>query len=89
MEIYSTSESDEEQRVYDEFLRYWKGYMQTHEEVYALLRQNKQEQAVAILATRSREFFSKASEELEKAVTLNMQGREGQCLTCDRRRLRY
>lgn len=66
--------SPEEKRNYENFLGQWKVYTAAHDEIYGLSKQNKTQEAVAILSTRSRDAFNAASDALEKAVTINRDG---------------
>ena len=64
----------EEKRIYQEFRAKWMEYMQVHDEMFAFAKQNKTQEAVALLTTRSRELFNESAELLGKIVAINSDG---------------
>lgn len=76
--------SPEERRTYEEFMTHWKTYTAAHDEIYGLSKQNKTQEAVSILTTRSRSAFNAAREALEKSVKLNTEGADQASLYGDR-----
>ncbi|HYO66009.1 MAG TPA: methyl-accepting chemotaxis protein, partial [Archangium sp.] len=65
--------TDEEKRLYGEFTRLWKEYLEEHEKVLALSRANKNEEARDLLRGRSQEAFNSASDKLNELVVFNLQ----------------
>ncbi len=66
--------SAEERQIYDEFKRLWGEYLQEHEKLLAISRQNKTEEAQKLIEGKSREMFDAASNQLFALVELNNKG---------------
>jgi methyl-accepting chemotaxis protein len=64
----------EERRLYEEFNRLWKEYLEEHDKILELSRANQTEQARDLIRGRSQESFDVASAKLEELVELNQQG---------------
>ena len=61
----------QERGLYDDFLSEWKKYTQIHEKIYALSKQNRTDEAKALLNGTSRDAYRTASALLVKIVQLN------------------
>lgn len=68
--------SPEERKLYEEFATDWKQYLQIHEQVLTLSRNNENDQAKALLEGESRRLFDSSSAKLLKLVQLNHNGAE-------------
>jgi methyl-accepting chemotaxis protein len=66
-------DSEAERRVYSEFNRLWKDYLVDHQRVMELSRDNKDEEAEALIRGRSQRTFEAASTKLGELVVLNKQ----------------
>lgn len=66
--------SAEEQALYDSFVAEWNRYSKIHEQILSLSRQNRMEEAKAILINDSRTAYLAAIEYLIKLVKLNTEG---------------
>lgn len=66
--------SDDERKGYDEFVRLWGDYLQTHQNVIALSRKNRTEEARAMSKGKGQEFFEAACEKLLQLTDLNNEG---------------
>ena len=62
----------EEKKIYRAFRSKWEEYMQVHDKMFALAKQNKTQEAVAILTTRSRDIFNEITELLEKIINITI-----------------
>lgn len=75
--------SPEERQLYEEFATDWKQYLQIHEQVLALSRNNENDQAKALLEGDSSRLFNSASAKLLKLVELNHHGAESAALASE------
>ena len=66
--------SSEEQTAYEAFRTEWAKYQKIHEQIYALSKENRTDEARALLTGPSRESFERASELLVKLVKINVAG---------------
>ncbi len=64
----------QEQALWDTFQTDWKRYLDIHRKVIELSRQNKNEEAKALLDGESAQLFDRASQALLKDVDFNTQG---------------
>jgi methyl-accepting chemotaxis protein len=63
---------EEERRAFDEFTALWKDYLQEHDKVMALSRENKNQEARDLLRGRSQQAFASASDKLTELVEINL-----------------
>lgn len=66
--------SPEEQRIYDSFVQSWKEYLVESGKLIALSRQNKNDEAKALIRGNSQKEFDEASADLSKLIELNVDG---------------
>lgn len=66
--------SPEEKALWDRFSADWKRYLDIHTRLIELSRQNKNEEAKALLEGESAKLFDQSSEALLKIVNLNAKG---------------
>ncbi|MEW6354464.1 MAG: methyl-accepting chemotaxis protein [Pseudomonadota bacterium] len=66
--------SEEERAIYNSFATQWKAYMSVHEDIVNLSRENKNEEAKALIRGDSQKLFDGASADLLKLVNMNVQG---------------
>ncbi len=66
--------SPQEQALWDQFAQDWKRYLEVHEKVIQLSRQNLNTEAKALLEGDSAKLFKHASDTLVKLVELNKNG---------------
>ncbi len=63
--------SDAERRMYNEFNRLWQDYLVEHQRALDLSRENRTEEAKALIRGRSQKTFDDASDKLDALVALN------------------
>ncbi len=66
--------NDEERKLYERFAAKWKQYMQVHDQVLALSRNNDNEKAQALLEGDAAKVFDEAGAMLQRLVELNGKG---------------
>ncbi|MDO9371033.1 MAG: methyl-accepting chemotaxis protein, partial [Gammaproteobacteria bacterium] len=66
--------STEERALYEGFRQAWAAYMAEHEKIAQLSRENKNEEAKALIRGESQKRFDEASNRLIELANLNMQG---------------
>ena len=66
--------SPEERAAYEAFRTDWTKYQEIHQQIYALSKENRTDEARALLTGPSREIFEHASELLIKLVKINVAG---------------
>ena len=66
--------SPEERAVYESFRAEWAKYQEIHQKIYALSKENRTDEARALVTGPSRESFERASELLIKLVKINVAG---------------
>ena len=66
--------SAEERQMYEEFKRLWVLYLQEHQKLLAVSRQNKTEEAQALIEGKSQELFGAANNKVDELVELNVKG---------------
>ena len=66
--------SPEERKIYDGFKKNWDEYLAEHRKVLALSRDNKNDEAKALIRGNSQTQFDEASDDLLKLVSLNVAG---------------
>ncbi|SEU14024.1 methyl-accepting chemotaxis protein [Stigmatella erecta] len=60
--------SSEERRMYEEFNKLWRDFLEEHERLLALSRSNQKEEARAVEQGRLQETYQRASDKLEELV---------------------
>ncbi|MBI4853656.1 MAG: MCP four helix bundle domain-containing protein, partial [Acidobacteria bacterium] len=68
--------SDQERQIYNAFKDKWNEYLKEHDKIIALSRQNKNDEAKALIRGRSQQLFDEFSANLLKLVELNKKGGE-------------
>jgi methyl-accepting chemotaxis protein len=63
----------EQRRLYEEFTRLWKEYLEEHDRAMELSRANRIDEARDFIRGRSQQAFDVASEKLEDLVNVNLQ----------------
>ena len=66
--------AEEERATYSQVQSLWKDYLTEHEKVRALSRENKNEEAKALLRGRSQQTFDAVSSKLTALVAINQKG---------------
>lgn len=66
--------SPEEQKIFDSFVQSWKDYLAESKKLIALSRENKNDEAKALIRGNSQKEFDETSAELEKLIQLNVEG---------------
>jgi methyl-accepting chemotaxis protein len=66
--------SPEEQALYDTFVKRWQAYLEVHERIAVLSRQQKTKEAMALVNGESAKLYDAMSEDLDKDVALNDKG---------------
>jgi methyl-accepting chemotaxis protein len=66
--------TDEERRLHESFMASWRAYVAAHDEVLALSRGGRNDEAKALLRGEAGKHFRAASGELGKLVELNVKG---------------
>ena len=75
--------SPDEQSMYNDFVVAWDDFSKIHDQIFALSKQNRTEEAMALLLGQSRTAYLKASDQLLKIVALNTEGGEKSSLAGD------
>jgi methyl-accepting chemotaxis protein len=75
--------SAEEQNIYNGFKAKWESYLKEHEHVLALSRENRNDEAKALIRGESQQLFDAASAELLKLVKLNSDGADAASASAD------
>ena len=75
--------SPDEQSMYNDFVAAWDDFSKIHDQIFALSKQNRTEEAMALLLGQSRTAYLKASDQLLKIVALNTEGGEKSSLAGD------
>ncbi|HBG04704.1 MAG: chemotaxis protein [Geobacteraceae bacterium GWC2_58_44] len=66
----------EEKKLYEEFTAEWSVFIDVHNRMVSLSRQNKNREALALLRGDSSKSFNTAAETLDKSISMNEQGSE-------------
>ncbi len=66
--------SDEERKIYEDFSAKWKSYLEEHNKIVTLSRENKNEEAKALIRGNSQKYFDEASDKLLALIDLNSKG---------------
>ena len=66
--------SNEERQIYEEFSQDWEKYLAAKNKSESLLKQNKEDEAKAIIRGEGREAFNAASDKLTEDIQLNQKG---------------
>ncbi|WP_235879987.1 methyl-accepting chemotaxis protein [Polyangium aurulentum] len=74
VEGYEPIVSEGERRAYSEFNRLWNDYLVEHQRVIELSRDNKNDEAKALIRGRSQKTFDAVSNKLDELVAINTQG---------------
>ena len=69
--------------MYNDFVVAWDDFSKIHDQIFALSKQNRTEEAMALLLGQSRTAYLKASDQLLKIVALNTEGGEKSSLAGD------
>ncbi len=67
---------DNEKNLYKDFQEKWKAYLVEHDKLIELSRQNKNDEAKALLRGKSQQLFDQASAKLTDIIALNKAGGE-------------
>jgi methyl-accepting chemotaxis protein len=70
----------EEKRMYEEFARQWSAYANVHKQLVAISRQNRTEEARALLTGESKKMYDAMSGELSRLAELNKAGADASAL---------
>ncbi len=76
--------SDEEHKIYDAFATDWKAYLQVHDRVIALSRQQDYDEATQLMFGESRKHYDSAAATLLKDIELNRKASIGEGANSDK-----
>ncbi len=63
--------SEEEKKLHEEFKKYWAGYLEQNKKVILLSRENKNEEAKALIRAESQKQYDEANVRIKELVALN------------------
>ena len=69
-----TIQSESERAVYEELRQVWKNYLAVHDKIIALSRDNRTDNALALIRGESRAYSRKSGELMQKLVDINVDG---------------
>ena len=75
--------SPDEQSMYNDFVVAWDDFSKIHDQIFALSKQNRTEEAMALMLGQSKTAYLKACDQLLKIVALNTEGGEKSSLAGD------